>query len=136
MAPGDVLLRVNERDIKLVDDEGKPIQPGETGNLLVKGIPGLSIFAEYFNDPAATEAAFDDNGYFKTGDRLTLHEDGFISFSERARDLIKVGGEGVGGVDRHLHFRETHRRHMGRAARIEGVARDIELDIVAALADR
>ena len=43
----------------------------------------------------STEAAFDDNGYFKTGDRLTLHEDGFISFSERARDLIKVGGEGV-----------------------------------------
>lgn len=81
--------------IRIVDDEGHPVAPGGTGNLLVSGVPGLSIFKEYYANPEATAEAFDADGYFRTGDRVTLHADGFIEFSERARDLIKVGGEGV-----------------------------------------
>src|SRR5205085_743228 len=81
--------------LRIVDDAGNPANPGETGNLLVRGVRGVSIFAGYFNDPAATAEAFDAQGFFKTGDRVTQHEDGFIEFSERAKDLIKVGGEGV-----------------------------------------
>ena len=81
--------------VRIVDDEGRPTPPGHTGNLLVAGVRGLSIFREYYANPEATAEAFDADGYFRTGDRVTLHEDGFIEFSERARDLIKVGGEGV-----------------------------------------
>jgi crotonobetaine/carnitine-CoA ligase len=81
--------------IRIVDDEGRPVAPGGTGNLLVAGVRGLSIFKEYYANPKATAEAFDADGYFRTGDRVTLHEDGFIEFSERAKDLIKVGGEGV-----------------------------------------
>ena len=55
----------------------------------------LSIFKEYYANPEATAEAFDADGYFRTGHRVTLHEDGFIDFSKRAKDLIKVGGEGV-----------------------------------------
>ena len=46
-------------------------------------------------DPDATREAFDDDGLFRTGDRVIVWEDGFIQFSERVKDVIKVGGEGV-----------------------------------------
>ena len=81
--------------IRIVDDEGHPVAPGDSGNLLVAGVRGLSIFKEYYANPEATAEAFDADGYFRTGDRVILHADGFIEFSERAKDLIKVGGEGV-----------------------------------------
>lgn len=81
--------------VRVVDDNGQPVAPGGSGNLMVAGVRGLSIFKEYYANPEATAAAFDADGYFRTGDRVILHEDGFIEFSERAKDLIKVGGEGV-----------------------------------------
>ena len=81
-------------EVRIVDDDGRPVAPGSAGHLLVRGVRGVSIFKEYFNDPASSAAAFDAEG-FRTGDRVMLHEDGFIEFSERAKDVIKVGGEGV-----------------------------------------
>lgn len=85
--------------IKLTDDAGIPIEREGTGNLLVKGVCGLSLFAGYFGDPQATAEAFDEQGYFRTGDRVTLHEEGWIQFADRAKDMIKVGGEGVSGAE-------------------------------------
>ncbi len=81
--------------IHVLDDNGAPSPAGQPGNLLVRGRPGLSIFKEYYKDPQATREAFDESGLFKTGDRVVVHEDGFIQFSERVKDVIKVGGEGV-----------------------------------------
>jgi carnitine-CoA ligase len=81
--------------VRIVDDAARLVAPGQTGHLLIGGVRGLSIFAEYFADPEATAQAFDEAGYFRTGDRVILREDGFIEFSEREKDLIKVGGESV-----------------------------------------
>ncbi len=81
--------------IRIRDPEGKPVRVGETGELTIKGIRGLSIFQEYDGDTVATAAAFDVDGFFRTGDRVTLLDQGWIKFSERASDVIKVGGEGV-----------------------------------------
>ena len=81
--------------VRIVDEEGRLVAPGQTGSLLIGGVRGLSIFSEYFDDPDATREAFDDADYFRTGDRVILREDGFIEFSEREKDLIKVGGESV-----------------------------------------
>jgi carnitine-CoA ligase len=81
--------------VRIRDPEGKPVRSGETGELTIKGIRGLSIFKEYDGDTAATAAAFDADGFFRTGDRVTLLDEGWIKFSERASDVIKVGGEGV-----------------------------------------
>lgn len=86
-------------EVKIDDDEGMAVAPGETGHLLVKGVRGVSLFAEYFADPAATAEAFDAADYFRTGDRVTLHEDGSIQFADRTKDMIKVGGEGVSGAE-------------------------------------
>jgi crotonobetaine/carnitine-CoA ligase len=81
--------------IRVRHADGQPVRPGEAGELTVKGVRGLSVFLEYDGNPDATGAAFDDEGFFRTGDRVTLLDAGWIRFSERASDIIKVGGEGV-----------------------------------------
>ena len=76
-------------------DDGAPTSVGSTGNLLIKGIPGLSLFKEYLHNENATRESFDEHGYFITGDRVTLLDNGFMKFGDRAKDMLKVGGENV-----------------------------------------
>lgn len=84
-----------EYGIRITDDDGRPTEVGDTGNLLIKGIPGLSLFAEYLHNEKATRESFDEHGYFVTGDRVALLDRGFIKFGDRAKDMLKVGGENV-----------------------------------------
>jgi crotonobetaine/carnitine-CoA ligase len=84
-----------EYSIRIVDDDGRPTGVGDTGNLAIKGVPGLSLFAEYLHNAKATEESFDEHGYFLTGDRVTPLERGYIRFGDRAKDMLKVGGENV-----------------------------------------
>jgi crotonobetaine/carnitine-CoA ligase len=72
-----------------------PTAVGGTGTLLIKGIPRLSLFAEYLHNEKATRESFDEHGYFVTGDRVTLLDHGFMKFGDRAKDMLKVGGENV-----------------------------------------
>ena len=81
--------------VRVEDENGASIRPGETGHLLIGAIRGLSIFQEYVDNPTAMAEAFDGRGYFRTGDRVTVHEDGWIQFKDRVKDMIKVGGESV-----------------------------------------
>ena len=84
-----------EYGVAILRPDGSPVAPGETGGLKVLGVPGLSLFKEYLHNPEATAASYDDQGWFDTGDQVTLHEDGFISFADRDKDMLKVGGENV-----------------------------------------
>ena len=84
-----------EYAIRVIDENGAPTKVGDTGELRILGAPGLSLFKEYLHNEAATRDSFDEHGYFITGDRVTLLENGFIKFGDRSKDMLKVGGENV-----------------------------------------
>jgi crotonobetaine/carnitine-CoA ligase len=82
-------------EILVLDAEMRPTLAGEVGDLYVRGRRGLSLFVEYVGDPEATRAAFTPDGLFITGDRVRLGIEGTLFFVERAKDMLKIGGENV-----------------------------------------
>jgi crotonobetaine/carnitine-CoA ligase len=82
-------------EMAIVDQEtGRRCGEGESGELWLRGTRGVQLFLEYFDNPAANEAAFED-GWFKTGDIVARGPAGNVFYRERDKDLLKVGGENV-----------------------------------------
>jgi long-chain acyl-CoA synthetase len=65
------------------------VRIAEDGELLVRG---PSVFKGYWNRPEETQNAFAENGWFKTGDIAQLDAEGFLSITDRKKDLIKTSG--------------------------------------------
>lgn len=80
-------------------DDGSDTPFGESGRLWIRGVPGLSMFLEYLNDPEATARSFDTEGWFDTGDLVTAFEDGHIRFDGREKDMLRIGAENVGAAE-------------------------------------
>ncbi|MCH7932276.1 MAG: long-chain-fatty-acid--CoA ligase [Proteobacteria bacterium] len=85
-------------ELKIVDDRGTRLpHDGESvGQLMVRG-PWIA--RAYYKDPDATAAAFDDEGWFATGDVVTIDPEGHVQITDRAKDLIKSGGEWISSID-------------------------------------
>lgn len=81
--------------VRIEHENGEMVGPGETGQLLIGAPRGLAMFKEYVDNPKAMAEAFDERGFFRTGDLVTLEEDGWITYRDRMKDMIKVGGESV-----------------------------------------
>lgn len=77
-----------DTEIKIIDQKGKGLPPGETGEILIKG---PQIFAGYFNDEGATRQSL-KKGWHHTGDLGTLDRDGHLYIFARKRALIKRAG--------------------------------------------
>lgn len=83
--------RVNDWDVKIVDEEDHPVPPGTEGEILARG---PSLFRGY-TDPVATREAFDAQGYFRTGDLGRLTTGGVLTVTGRKKDIIIRGGENL-----------------------------------------
>jgi len=83
-------------EIRAVDDQGREVPwDGKTmGELQVRG---PWVIRAYYNDPRTVEA-FQD-GWFRTGDVVTIDPEGYIQIVDRIKDLIKSGGEWISSVD-------------------------------------
>jgi crotonobetaine/carnitine-CoA ligase len=82
--------------VAVVDkDTGELVEEGQTGELWVRGIRGIQLFLEYYDNDEANAKSFTPDGWFKTGDMVTLRAGGNIHYAERDKDLLKVGGENV-----------------------------------------
>lgn len=81
--------------VRIVDDEGEEVPPGGCGEILVRGRKGYSLMGGYWNDPEATAAAIDQDGWYHTGDFGSCDKDGWFYFADRHIDLIKRGGENI-----------------------------------------
>ena len=76
---------------RIVDETGKPVEPGAVGELCLKG-PG--VMSCYYNDPKATAEVLRD-GWLFTGDMAMEDGDGFIYLVDRKKDVIIMGGENI-----------------------------------------
>jgi fatty-acyl-CoA synthase len=83
-------------DMKITDDEGNTLpHDGRTfGRLKVKG---PAVAKSYFKGEGA--AAFDADGWFDTGDVATIDECGYMQVTDRAKDVIKSGGEWISSIE-------------------------------------
>ena len=86
-------------EIKVVRDDNSEVEFGESGQLKIRGIPGISLFLEYLNNVEATDEAYDEEGWFCTGDLVTPFEDGHIRFDMRDKDMLRVGAENVAAAE-------------------------------------
>ena len=74
------------------DDPDTPAAPGEVGEI---GGKGASLMLGYFDDQMATEAAFNAQGWFMTGDLGALDAEGYLRITGRKKDVIIRGGRNI-----------------------------------------
>ncbi|MEW4467547.1 long-chain-fatty-acid--CoA ligase [Parasphingorhabdus sp. JC815] len=83
-------------DMKLVDDAGNPLpHDGKTpGRLMIKG---PTIAASYFGGEGGN--VLDEDGFFDTGDVSTIDSEGYMQITDRAKDVVKSGGEWISSIE-------------------------------------
>ena len=85
-------------EAKIVGEDGErlPEDGVATGELAVRG---PYVISRYYRDEAASDAAFDHEGWFLTGDVSSIDPEGYIHITDRSKDLIKSGGEWISSID-------------------------------------
>jgi long-chain acyl-CoA synthetase len=79
-------------ELRVVDDAGRVLEPGQRGELQVRG---TSVFNGYWNRPDANASSFVQD-WFRTGDIAYLDDEGYLYIVDRLKDLIIRGGENIG----------------------------------------
>ncbi len=79
-------------ELRVVNENGEPIKPGETGEVIARGD---NIMMGYFADEEGTKNAIRNGGWLYTGDLGTVDEDGYIYLTARSKEIIKVRGKRI-----------------------------------------
>jgi long-chain acyl-CoA synthetase len=90
--PGTVGLPLPDVEIQVRDNEGRVLETKKDGELYVRG---PLVMQGYYNRPEETALVIDEEGWFRTGDMVRVDDEGYITITGRAKELIIVGGENV-----------------------------------------
>ena len=90
--PGTVGLPLDDVQVKVVDEKNNALPQGEIGNIQVKG---PNVFKGYWQMPEKTKEDFTEEGFFNTGDKGLIDEDGYVCIVGRSKDMIISGGLNV-----------------------------------------
>ena len=89
---GTIGLPVPSTDVRIADEQGNPLRPGEVGEIQVKG---PQVMKGYYNRPEETGKTITSDGWLCTGDIGKMHEDGYFQIVDRKKDMILVSGFNV-----------------------------------------
>ncbi len=82
-------------EVRTVDEEGNDVEVGQPGEILSRG---PDRFAGY-TDPELTAVAVDEEGWFRTGDVGVIDAEGYLTITDRVKDIIIRGGENVSAAE-------------------------------------
>ena len=106
---GSVGLPAITVEVRVVDERGEDVPPGETGEIVYRG---PTVMEGYYKKPEATEEAF-RGGWFHSGDLVRQDDEGYIYVVDRVKDMIISGGENIypaeveRAIERHPAVREV-----------------------------
>ncbi len=80
---------IPDTEVVVFRADGSPADPGEAGEVCVRG---YNVMREYFDDPVATAETIDADGWLHTGDIGVLDERGYLKITDRLKDMYVVGG--------------------------------------------
>ena len=114
-------------EMRIVDpDSGQPLEAGQHGEVRLRG----RIMRGYYKNPEATAAAFDEDGWFRTGDIGLVDSNGYLYFMGRYKEMLKTGGINVAPIE----VEEVLLRHPSvQEAFVCGVSDPVREQIVAAV---
>ncbi|KJH65886.1 long-chain-fatty-acid--CoA ligase [Chromobacterium violaceum] len=89
---GTIGLPVPSTEIEIRDAEGRPVAPGEQGELCIRG---PQVMRGYWNRPDETAKVLGADGFLATGDMAVLTPEGYVKLVDRKKDMILVSGFNV-----------------------------------------
>ena len=92
---GSVGTALPQTEVRLVDDDGNPVDPGVSGEIQVRG---PNVFLEYWQRPVETQASF-RHGWFSTGDFAVVEKGNYRILGRKSTDIIKTGGYKVSALE-------------------------------------
>jgi long-chain acyl-CoA synthetase len=90
--PGSIGLPVDGVQMRVVDDDGAQVAPGDVGEIAIRG---HNVMKGYWRRPDATAEVLDPDGWFRTGDVGRVDEDGYFFIVDRKKQLVIRGGYNV-----------------------------------------
>lgn len=88
-------------EFQIRDESGTPVPAGQTGEVAIRG---NTLFGGYHNATELNRQAFDDQGFWSSGDLAVMRPDGRLVFKGREKDMLKVGGENVAAIEIESHL--------------------------------